>query len=102
MEELVRPPPPTVTGHSNYAVSQKVDAYEDGAWWVGRVSRIDGEDCLHCHVRLDISGNELNVPFYRLRHHLDWRDGHWVPPAPSRAPRPRSLSATSSKNQLIS
>ena len=86
-EEDVRPLPPppasSTTSHtSNYVVSQKVDAYGDGAWWVGRVSRMDDH---YCHVRLDINGSELKVPFFRIRDHVEWRHGHWVPSAPSRA-----------------
>ncbi|XP_062094386.1 DUF724 domain-containing protein 3-like [Humulus lupulus] len=85
-EELVRPIPPrelALPFRSNYAVLQKVDAYDNGAWWVGRVLGENDDGCYYV-VRLDIDGFDVSVPFFLLRNHLQWRDGEWFHPPPSR------------------
>ncbi|KAK9267202.1 hypothetical protein L1049_009622 [Liquidambar formosana] len=72
----IRPFPPEIPFRS-FAVSDQVDAYVDGAWWVGEVvQKVDP----NYHVRLDINGSVLHLPFYRVRIHLEWEDGNWVYP----------------------
>ncbi|GMN43555.1 hypothetical protein TIFTF001_012770 [Ficus carica] len=84
--DVVRPVPPSPSNRTDYAVSQKVDAYDGGGWWVGRISAVEGDaDAPEFTVRLDATGNRFKFPFFRLRNHLDWRGGEWVQPAPSRA-----------------
>ncbi|KAA8519661.1 hypothetical protein F0562_013894 [Nyssa sinensis] len=62
---------------SKFAVGDRVDACENGGWWVGRISR---EVDPNYYVQLDSKGKEVHCAFYRVRIHLDWVDGKWVYP----------------------
>ncbi|EXB94629.1 hypothetical protein L484_005786 [Morus notabilis] len=88
-DDFLRPVPPSPSNRTDYAVSQKVDAYDDGAWWVGRISAVHDNqspaEAPELSVRLDTNGGVYRFPFFRLRNHLDWRNGEWVQPGPSRA-----------------
>uniref|UniRef100_A0A5B7C8L7 Putative inositol transporter 4-like n=1 Tax=Davidia involucrata TaxID=16924 RepID=A0A5B7C8L7_DAVIN len=72
----VRPVPPVISV-SSFAVADRVDAYINGGWWVGQVAEILYP---HYYVRLNGTWNEVHLPFYKLRFHLDWEDGKWVLP----------------------
>ena len=74
----VRPQPPTISC-TNFSVSDKVDAYVNYAWWVGKVTRKIEPIRTYC-VSLDNGGIEVQVPPSKMRIHLDWEDGRWVLP----------------------
>ncbi|XP_057949362.1 protein AGENET DOMAIN (AGD)-CONTAINING P1-like [Malania oleifera] len=70
----IRPVPPEIPD-SDFSVADRVDAYLDNAWRVGKVSRkVDP----NYYVRLDSTGDEFHCPFYRVRPHFDWEHGKWV------------------------
>ncbi|GAV60619.1 Agenet domain-containing protein [Cephalotus follicularis] len=72
--EQVRPLPPPGP-YINFIISDRVDAYINNAWWVGKIARkVDP----NYYVRLDYNGNEVHCAYYRVRLHLDWVDDKWV------------------------
>ncbi|CAL5412351.1 unnamed protein product [Camellia sinensis] len=72
----IRPVPPDLQ-ISNFNAGDRVEAFVNGGWWVGRIARkIDP----NYYVRLDSTGNEVHCAFYRVRIHLEWEDGNWVYP----------------------
>lgn len=71
-EADIRPLPPP-----NLEVSEKVDAYVNDAWWVGKIVRkVDP----NYYVKLDSTGTVVHCPFYKVRVHLEWEHGKWVYP----------------------
>ncbi|GAB4831408.1 hypothetical protein Ancab_005419 [Ancistrocladus abbreviatus] len=75
--EDIRPSPPSIQVN-DFVESDRVDAYLNGAWWVGKIVRkVDP----NYYVRLDRDGSEAHSAFYKVRLHLDWEDGNWVCPA---------------------
>ncbi|GMH27119.1 hypothetical protein Nepgr_028962 [Nepenthes gracilis] len=76
----IRPSPPSIPV-SNFAESDLVDAYLNGAWWTGRIARkVDP----NYYVRLDCDGTEAHCAFYRVRLHLEWEGGEWLRPPANR------------------
>ena len=70
----IRPTPPA-SSYTNYKVNDRVDAYINGCWWVGSVTRkVDP----NYDIKLECNGNEVHCGFYRVRIHFDWEDGKWV------------------------
>ncbi|KAK2985499.1 hypothetical protein RJ640_004350 [Escallonia rubra] len=72
---LVRPLPPEIRV-SGFDVLDKVDAYDNEVWWVGRVTGMDGPN--RYSVYFDSSGDEYTYPFHELRVHQEYDDGQWV------------------------
>lgn len=74
----VRPCPPTIQV-SGFDVLDKVDAFDNDGWWVGRVTGMSGCNNQY-YVYFDSSGDEISYPAHKLRVHQEWEDGHWVLP----------------------
>lgn len=71
-EADIRPLPPP-----NLEVAEKVDAYVNDAWWIGKIVRkVDP----NYYVKLDSTGTVVHCPFYKVRVHLEWEHGKWVYP----------------------
>ena len=72
----VRPVPPVVPV-SGFEVLEKVDAFDNDGWWVGRISgRCD--DGRRYFVYFESSGDEIAYPIHRIRVHQEWEDGQWL------------------------
>ncbi|XP_057952165.1 protein AGENET DOMAIN (AGD)-CONTAINING P1 [Malania oleifera] len=71
----VRPLPPQIPV-MGFDVLDKVDAFDNDGWWVGRVT---GRDFSTYSVYFDSSGDEIAYPISRLRLHQEWENGRWVP-----------------------
>ncbi|KAA8526761.1 hypothetical protein F0562_009010 [Nyssa sinensis] len=70
----VRPVPPHIRV-SGFDVLDKVDAYDNDGWWVGRIT---GRDASNYYVYFDSSGDEFAYPISRLRVHQEYENGQWV------------------------
>ena len=58
-------------------MSDRVDAYVNFAWRVGTLTRkVDP----NYYVKLDCNGNEEHYAFYKIRLHLEWKNGSWFYP----------------------
>uniref|UniRef100_A0A5B7BPI8 Agenet domain-containing protein n=1 Tax=Davidia involucrata TaxID=16924 RepID=A0A5B7BPI8_DAVIN len=75
----VRPVPPLirVSASAGFNVLDKVDAFDNDGWWVGRVT--GRRDASNYYVYFDSSGDEFTYPISRLRLHQEYENGHWVP-----------------------
>lgn len=72
----IRPLPPK-TAYTKFVVSDRVEAYVNLAWRVGTVTRkVDP----NYYVKLDCNGREEHCAFYKVRLHLEWRNGRWSYP----------------------
>ncbi|CAI0444805.1 unnamed protein product [Linum tenue] len=71
----MRPLPPQFS-YENRKLNDRVDAFIDGAWRVGRVTRFVDPNF---YVRLDHDARrvEHHCPFYKVRLHLEWRNEQW-------------------------
>lgn len=69
-----RPVPPAISS-SCFQVLDKVDAFDNDGWWVGRITGRceDGK----YNVYFESSGDELAYPVDRLRVHQEWEDSNW-------------------------
>ena len=72
----VRPVPPVVPV-SGFEVLEKVDAFDNDGWWVGRISG-RCEDGRRYFVYFESSGDEIAYPIHRIRVHQEWEDGQWL------------------------
>ncbi|CAI0450776.1 unnamed protein product [Linum tenue] len=76
--EFIRPFPPRIRfGCGGFGPMEAVDAWDNDAWWVGRVT---GKKGMMYHVYFDYTGDEIAYPVSKLRPHLDWSNGRWVSP----------------------
>ncbi|MCL7047108.1 hypothetical protein MKW94_011023 [Papaver nudicaule] len=71
----VRPVPPEIKC-SAYSVLDKVDAYGNDGWWVGRISSDVGEDGKYC-VYFENSKCESAYPGDKIRVHQEYKKGKW-------------------------
>ncbi|KAL6208631.1 hypothetical protein ACLB2K_019578 [Fragaria x ananassa] len=87
----LRPLPPNIVP-SRYSSLQghRVDAFLKDVWWVGTISRKVDAD--HYIVFFENTGEEIACPFSKLRFHMDWFNGEWVPSKKRRAPVTLELS----------
>ncbi|MCL7043549.1 hypothetical protein MKW94_007907 [Papaver nudicaule] len=76
----VRPYPPEIK-LSKYSVLDKVDAFDNDGWWVGRVSAVvlgeDGKSNSY-YVYFENSRCEIAYPVDKLRIHQEFREGKWT------------------------
>ncbi|CAL1403716.1 unnamed protein product [Linum trigynum] len=80
--EFIRPVPPRIRfGSGGFGVMDAVDAWDNDAWWVGRVT---GKKGPMYYVYFDYTGDEIAYPVSMLRVHLDWVNGQWVSPDKSK------------------
>ncbi|CAK9183941.1 unnamed protein product [Ilex paraguariensis] len=70
----VRPAPPVipVTGFGLY---DKVDAFDNDGWWVGKITGKIGNKFF---VYFETSGDEIAYQLENLRVHQDYLNGKWV------------------------
>ncbi|XP_027060998.1 DUF724 domain-containing protein 7-like [Coffea eugenioides] len=71
----VRPLPPQINV-SEFHVLEKVDAFDNDGWWVGRIS---GRAGYKYYVYFESSGDEFLYPFGSLRIHQEYENGQWIP-----------------------
>ncbi|TYG84953.1 hypothetical protein ES288_A13G013700v1 [Gossypium darwinii] len=74
----VRPVPPPVTftkATQVFHYLDSVDAFDNDGWWVGKITGRLGSKYW---VYFETTRDEIAYPVSRLRHHLEWRDGHWI------------------------
>ncbi|KAI3907994.1 hypothetical protein MKW98_003639 [Papaver atlanticum] len=70
----VRPFPPEVK-LSEYSLLDKVDAYDNDGWWVGRISAVL-DDSMY-YVYFESSRDEIAYPADKLRIHQEFDKGKW-------------------------
>ncbi|XP_021289851.1 DUF724 domain-containing protein 3 [Herrania umbratica] len=73
----VRPAPPKTIGETTgfFFYLQRVDAFDNDGWWVGRITGRQGSGYL---VYFPTTGDEILYPASQLRNNLEWCDGNWV------------------------
>ncbi|XP_015880840.2 protein AGENET DOMAIN (AGD)-CONTAINING P1 [Ziziphus jujuba] len=71
----VRPVPPEIVSAAAFAYLDKVDAFANDGWWVGKITAKQGSDY---YVYFETTGDEIAYPVSHLRFHLDWRFGKWI------------------------
>ncbi|GMN47360.1 hypothetical protein TIFTF001_016528 [Ficus carica] len=76
--------PPSRCSRTVYVVSHKVNAYDIGAWWDGRITSSKATPTPEVH-RLVGRDFQFNFPFLSLRNLLDWHRSVLVHPDPLRA-----------------
>ncbi|KAF9609632.1 hypothetical protein IFM89_017771 [Coptis chinensis] len=69
----IRPTPPEVKV-CDFRPLDKVDAYDNEGWWVGRIV---GRTSNQYHVYFQSSDEKLAYPVDRLRVHQEWKNGMW-------------------------
>ncbi|KAH7521393.1 hypothetical protein FEM48_Zijuj07G0028300 [Ziziphus jujuba var. spinosa] len=74
LKNEVRPVPPEMVG-TGFSYLDKVDAYDNDGWWVGKIT---GKEGSNYNVYFETTGEEIAYPVSCLRFHLDWRSGKWV------------------------
>nr|XP_011458580.1 PREDICTED: uncharacterized protein LOC105349752 [Fragaria vesca subsp. vesca] len=81
----VRPIPPVIMP-SKYSSLEgyKVDVLINDGWWVGTISWRQDSD--HYFVFFETTGTENAYPLSKLRFHMEWLNGIWVPPNKRRVP----------------
>ncbi|XP_073267429.1 LOW QUALITY PROTEIN: protein AGENET DOMAIN (AGD)-CONTAINING P1 [Populus alba] len=60
---------------SGFSMFDKVDAFDNDGWWVGKVT---GQRGPLYFVFSETTGDEIACHVSRLRIHLDWVNGNWV------------------------
>ncbi|KAF3685588.1 hypothetical protein T459_20317 [Capsicum annuum] len=73
LDEL-RPVPPEIPV-SRFDVHDRVDAYSNDGWWVGKIT---GKIGATYFVYFELSGDECGYGISDLRVHQDWADGKWI------------------------
>jgi hypothetical protein len=71
----VRPVPLRIKFGSGLSMFDKVDAFDNDGWWVGKVT---GQRGPLFFVFYETTGDEIAYHVSRLRIHLDWVNGKWV------------------------
>lgn len=71
----VRPVPPRIRFGSGFGLFDKVDAFDNDGWWVGKVTGKRGSIYF---VYFETTGDEIGYHISKLRAHLDWFNGKWV------------------------
>ncbi|KAL3503127.1 hypothetical protein ACH5RR_037576 [Cinchona calisaya] len=72
----VRPSPPQLSVPEFY-VLDKVDAFDNDGWWVGKIT---GRTSHEYYVYFESSGEEFLYPFGSLRLHQEYENGQWILP----------------------
>ena len=72
----IRPMPPKLSQPSTFSLHEKVDAFDLDGWWVGDIIGQDGNTY---YVNFPRTKNLCEYPLERLRKHLEFVDGEWVP-----------------------
>ncbi|KAL3508761.1 hypothetical protein ACH5RR_028162 [Cinchona calisaya] len=72
----IRPQPPLIRVQE-FNVLDKIDAFDNDGWWVGRIT---GRDAFNkYYVYFESSGDEFLYPFACLRLHQEYENGLWIP-----------------------
>ncbi|XP_028807721.1 DUF724 domain-containing protein 6-like [Neltuma alba] len=71
-------PPPVDVPAAGFSLNQKVDAYENEAWWATTVT--GRRDSNYYFVRCVAGDSDVMVHSSQLRVHQDWIGGRWVLP----------------------
>ena len=72
----IRPCPPEIQHVYPYALCERVDAWYNEGWWVGRISKVlVGSKYM---VYFSTTNEELEFEHCDLRPHMEWADGLWV------------------------
>jgi hypothetical protein len=71
----VRPVPLRFKFGSGFSMFDKVDAFDNDGWWVGKVTVQRGPLYF---VFSETTGDEIAYHVSRLSIHLDWVNGEWV------------------------
>ncbi|XP_015886968.2 protein AGENET DOMAIN (AGD)-CONTAINING P1 [Ziziphus jujuba] len=74
LKNEVRPVPLEMVA-TDFSYLDKVDAYDNDGWWVGKIT---GKEGSNYNVYFETTGEEIAYPVSRLRFHLDWCSGKWV------------------------
>lgn len=81
MAKHVRPVPPQspLIGPSRVSSLEgsTVDAFINDGWWVGTICGKKDSD--HFFVFFETTGKQNAYPLSKLRFHMEWLDGEWVP-----------------------
>ncbi|KAI4333852.1 hypothetical protein L6164_018610 [Bauhinia variegata] len=70
----LRPHPPKISARG-YALNEKVDAFDNDGWWVGKIT---GRTGLNYHVYFEYCDQEIAYPVSQLRVHQEFIHGKWV------------------------
>ncbi|XP_061349561.1 protein AGENET DOMAIN (AGD)-CONTAINING P1-like [Gastrolobium bilobum] len=70
----LRPAPPRVHA-SQFALYQKVDAFDNDGWWVGSITGRTGS---HYYVYFSTTNEEIAYPSSQIRVHQEWVNGNWI------------------------
>lgn len=79
---LLRPSPPKESD-SDFELEQEVDAYYNGRWWEGVITRVLDEEGFSKYS-VYVGNREMEFESSRLRPHGEWVRGNWVPPLPQK------------------
>ncbi|WRX23373.1 Agenet-like domain - like 7 [Theobroma cacao] len=73
----VRPLAPKQTGGATrfFSYLQRVNAFDNDGWWVGRIT---GRQGLKYWVYFPTTGDDIAYPVSQLRNNVEWCDGNWV------------------------
>ncbi|KAK5770170.1 hypothetical protein PVK06_046320 [Gossypium arboreum] len=74
-EDQTRPLVEIVSADEVFHYLDSVDAFDNDGWWVGKITGRQGSKYW---VYFETTRDEIAYPVSRLRHHLEWRDGHWI------------------------
>ncbi|KAK3008057.1 hypothetical protein RJ639_013194 [Escallonia herrerae] len=70
----VRPFPPKILA-TEFRLGDKVDAFANDGWWVGKIT---GKNGAKYFVYFETTGDEIAYPVSHLRVHQEYVDGKWV------------------------
>ena len=70
----VRPAPPEIPA-TGFGLCDKVDAFDNDGWWVGKITGKIGNKFF---VYFETSGDEIAYQLENLRVHQDYLNGKWV------------------------
>ncbi|CAN6897602.1 unnamed protein product, partial [Brassica oleracea] len=72
----IRPMPPKLSRPSMFSLHDKVDAFDLDAWWFGGITGQEGDTY---SVYFPTTNDVCKYPLQRLRRHLEFVNGQWVP-----------------------
>ncbi|KAF9603686.1 hypothetical protein IFM89_037449 [Coptis chinensis] len=72
----IRPCPPPSSDDKTFDLLEKVDAFYDGGWWSGVVTKVLANDKYNVFFKYQNEQREFKQSDLRL--HMDWIDGKWV------------------------
>ncbi|KAM7275941.1 hypothetical protein ACFE04_017807 [Oxalis oulophora] len=71
----LRPKPPRLRLPTAICQNFLVDAFENDAWWVGRIV---GKEKRKLLVYFELYKSQVGYPIGQLRFHQEWIDGKWI------------------------